>query len=274
MACTITFSRLPSSRKACTNSIFGDGGTALVNPAFERYQFAQKEIKTRGIQIHHPHQLTLALTSRDDVPHPLRSYSPGERAKQLYECINEKDLVALDEIIMLNANCLTHEILLFFEQLTSNMGKNVRFNLNNVGEDENSAWVNWHLDEIPFTRGCSFYECSKDGERLVNRKAQVFVEWPIKPGGTVLILLKTITSLFDDFPEVSDNQSLMRHAFHAVFLKSPRAILQWAMRIYDMLLAPFISTLLANYINSWKFMAPTLGYALHMIISILKFFFK
>ncbi|XP_039168228.1 uncharacterized protein LOC108960189 [Eucalyptus grandis] len=277
MARSITFSRFPWSHRACTNPTFGNGGTALANSAFERFQFARKEIETRGIQIHHRRQLTLSLTSRDDVPYTPRSYSPGERAKQLYEYINEKNLEALDEII--SEDCCFEdfyfptpfdgkkEILHFFEQLTSNMGKNVRFNLRNVGEDENSAWVNWHLewsgDEIPFTRGCSFYEFSKDEERLVIRKAQVFVEWPIKPGGTVLILLKTITSLFDDFPEVSDR-----------FLKSPRAIVQWAMRIYNMFLAPFISTLLANYMNSWKFMAPMLGYALQVIISVLKIFFK
>lgn len=66
----------------------------------------------------------------------------------------------------------------------------------------------------------------------------------------------------------------MQHASHAGFLKSPRAIVQWAMRIYNMFLAPFISTLLANYINSWKFTAPMLGYALRVIISVLKIFFK
>ncbi|KAL3738181.1 hypothetical protein ACJRO7_019675 [Eucalyptus globulus] len=277
MAHAVTFSFLPSSRRVCANSTLGDGGIALANSTFEIFRFARKEIETRGIQIHHRREVTLALTSRNDVHHTLRSYSPGERAKQLYECVNEKNLEALDEII--SEDCCFEdfsfptpfngkkEILLFFGQLTSSMGKNVRFNLKSVGEDEDSAWVNWHLEwkgkEIPFTRGCSFYECSKDGERLVIRKAQVFVESPIKPGGAVLTLLKTITSSFDDFPTATER-----------FLKSPGAIVQWAMRMHNMFLAPFISTLPASNINSWKFMVQRLGYAHGMIIFILKLFFK
>ncbi|XP_048131727.1 uncharacterized protein LOC115746565 isoform X1 [Rhodamnia argentea] len=204
MARAITFSRLPSlSCGACTNSTIGNGGTALTSSVFERFRFGQKEIKTRGIRIHYHRKLTLVLTSRSDIHPTPRSHSPGERAKQLYECINEKNLKALDEVI--SKDCCfedfsfptpfngNKEVLLFFAQLTSSMGKNVRFILKNVSEDEETAWVNWHLEwkgnEIPFTRGCSFYECSKDGERLVIRKAQVFVEPPIKPGGIVLVIL-------------------------------------------------------------------------------------
>ncbi|XP_030474929.1 uncharacterized protein LOC115692269 [Syzygium oleosum] len=278
MAHTITFSRLHLSCRSRTTSSVRDGGIALNTSIFKRRSpFARKEIKTQGIQIHNHRKLAQVFTSTSET-HPMpRSSSPGERAMQLYECINEKNFKALDEII--SEDCCFEdfsfptpfkgkkEVLLFFAQLTSSMGKNVKFNPKHISDDEETAWVNWHLEwrgnEIPFTRGCSFYECSKDGERLVLRKAQVFVESPIKPGGIVLILLKTITSLFDDFPTATER-----------FLKSPHAIMQWAMRIYNMFLAPFIGTLLASYINSWKFVVRMIGCALGMIIFILKLFFN
>ncbi|KAK3429233.1 hypothetical protein EUGRSUZ_E00647 [Eucalyptus grandis] len=277
MAHTITFSCLPSSCRSRMNSGTGDGGIALTTSIFERRsQFAQKEIKMQGIRIHDRHKLTLPCTMRNETHPTPRSNSPGERASQLYERINDKKWQALEEII--SEDCCfedysfptpfkgNKEVLLFFKQLTSSMGNHVKFNPKHISDDDKTAWVNWHLEwkgnEIPFTRGCSFYECSKDGDRLVIRKAQVFVESPIKPGGIVLILLKNITSLFDNFPTQTER-----------FLKSPHAIVQWAMRIYYIFLAPFISTLLESYINSWKLMARMLSYALSMIIFILKLFF-
>ncbi|KAL3738179.1 hypothetical protein ACJRO7_019673 [Eucalyptus globulus] len=277
MAHSITFSRLPSTCRSCTNSGISGGSIALNTSIFERRsQFARKEIKTQGVRIHNRRKLTLACTLRNESNPTPRSNSPGERASQLYERINDKKWEALKEII--SEDCCfedysfptpfkgNKEVLLFFKQLTSSMGNHVKFNPKHISDDDKTAWVNWHLEwkghEIPFTRGCSFYECSKDGDRLVIRKAQVFAESPIKPGGIVLILLKNITSLFDNFPTQTER-----------FLKSPHAIVQWTMRIYNIFLAPFISTLLESYINSWKLMARMLSNALSMIIFILKLFF-
>ncbi|KAF8027654.1 hypothetical protein BT93_E0534 [Corymbia citriodora subsp. variegata] len=279
MARTITFSRLPLLCISRTNSGLGVGsGITLDTSIFKRRsQVARQEIKTQGIQIHTRRELTVACTSTKETRPTPRSNSPGERAIQLYERINDKKWEALEEII--SKDCCFEdysfptpfngkkEVLLFFKQLTSSMGNHVKFNPKKISDDEETAWVNWHLEwngnEIPFTRGCSYYECSNDGERLVISKAQVFVESPIKPGGIVLNLLKIITTLFDNFPKQTER-----------FLKSPHAIVQWTMRIYSMFLAPFISTLLASYINSWKLMASMLGYAFSMIIFILKIFFN
>jgi hypothetical protein len=71
--------------------------------------------------------------------------------------------------------------------------------------------VEWKNSQIPFTRGCSFFECSKQEERIIIkystktntlslsiapfshklvflcRKAQIVIESPVKPGGLVLV---------------------------------------------------------------------------------------
>lgn len=37
------------------------------------------------------------------------------------------------------------EVLKFIEELTINMGKNVKFKIQNVEENELTSWVHWHL---------------------------------------------------------------------------------------------------------------------------------
>lgn len=98
------------------------------------------------------------------------------------------------------SNELLQEFMQFLEQLTACMGQNVKFTIGPVCEgDELAAGVKWHLGitlllfhlvvvcqnnnssltkifcdmlewkkkQIPFTRGCSFFECSKQGERII-----------------------------------------------------------------------------------------------------------
>lgn len=100
MAHTITFSRLHLSCRSRTTSSISDGGIALNTSIFKgRSPFARKEIKTQGIQIHNHRKLAQVFTSTSETHPTPRSSSPGERAMQLYECINEKNFKALDEII-------------------------------------------------------------------------------------------------------------------------------------------------------------------------------
>ncbi|KAK9983589.1 hypothetical protein SO802_033114 [Lithocarpus litseifolius] len=101
------------------------------------------------------------------------------------------------------------EVMQFLEELTESMGENVKFSFGHICEgDEYTAGVKWHLEwkksQIPFTRGSSFFECSKGGDRIIIKKAQVVIESPIKPGSLVLTLLKTVTSLFDEFPKATE----------------------------------------------------------------------
>ncbi|XP_031394291.1 uncharacterized protein LOC116205769 [Punica granatum] len=204
---------------------------------------------------------------------------PAGMAKRLYVCINGKNMKGMDEII--SEDCRIEdfsfyepfegkkEVMKFFKQLATSMGKTVRFKIRNIEEDGATAWVNWHLEwketPIPFTRGCSFYEFSREGEGqgLTVRKAQVITESPIKPGGLGLILLKIVTSLFDKFPKAAE-----------WFLRSPHVIIRWARHTYSLLLAPFINPLLESYMNFWRFTAQILFYTIGILIYILKVFFN
>lgn len=97
----------------------------------------------------------------------------------------------------------------FFSQLIASMGPNIEFKIGLVSEgDDFTTGVNWHLEwnkkQIPFTKGCSFYECSTEGMKLVIKRARVITESPMKPGRSVLVLLKFLTSLFDTFPKATE----------------------------------------------------------------------
>ncbi|KAK7860759.1 hypothetical protein CFP56_033176 [Quercus suber] len=147
------------------------------------------------------------------------SSSPSETINKFYTSINSKDLDDLREII--SEDCYFEEcsfprpfegkkeVMQFLEELTESMGENVKFSFGHICEgDEYTAGVKWHLEwkksQIPFTRGSSFFECSKGGDGIIIKKAQVVIESPIKPGSLVLTLLKTVTSLFDEFPKATE----------------------------------------------------------------------
>ncbi|XAR55085.1 hypothetical protein NMG60_11030468 [Bertholletia excelsa] len=194
--------------------------------------------------------------------------SASETIKQFYTCINDRDLKQLaglvskdcsfDDCSFLKPFQGRKEVMEFFGQLLASMGQNVDFKVELVCEgDDYTIGVSWHLEwnkiEIPFTRGCSFFECSMDEAKLVIKRAQVITESPVKPGGSALVLFKILTSLLDAFPKAAE-----------WFLKSPHVLLQWIIKAYDMVLGPFISPFLAWYINIWKFIARLLSYALGM----------
>ncbi|KAJ6946215.1 hypothetical protein NC651_001083 [Populus alba x Populus x berolinensis] len=144
----------------------------------------------------------MVVSAGDDFDFKLGP-SPSQMIKQFYTCINEKKLKELDGYI--SDDCFFEdssflqpmqgkkEVMHFFGQLTAGMGQNVKFILEHVCEDDEfTAGVNWHLEwktiQIPFTKGCSFYECSQKEDRLVIKKALVVIESPIKPGGIVLVI--------------------------------------------------------------------------------------
>ncbi|KAJ0048066.1 hypothetical protein Pint_15113 [Pistacia integerrima] len=76
-------------------------------------------------------------------------------------------------------------------------------------------------------------------------------------------LLKNLTSLFDDFPKTTE-----------WLLKSPQVIIQYIVKIYTMFLAAFINPIVTGYINMWNFVIRLLGFALNILINILKIFLK
>ncbi|KAI3792398.1 hypothetical protein L2E82_06275 [Cichorium intybus] len=180
--------------------------------------------------------------------------TPSNTVRQFYKYMNEKNLKQLENYI--SNDCFFEdysfpkpfngkkEVLRFLEQLITGMGQNIEFHVAHIyeGDDDLIVGVNWHLEwknrQVPFTRGCSLYRLTREGERLMIRKGQVFVESPIKPGDLFLKLLKIVTSLFDAFPEAAE-----------WFFRSQYVIVQVLLKVYSMLLVPFINPILSFYVN-------------------------
>ncbi|KAK4844063.1 hypothetical protein QYF36_016023 [Acer negundo] len=285
MASAINFSGQALRQNMCFRAT---GGKSLCSlPAKRSCQLKQNQMNIQqnwpmqGQAKNKPfveHRRYLVVSAINQIDVESSPFSASDMIRQFYACINEKNLKKLDNYI--SDNCYIEdcsfpnplqgkkEVMRFFKQLTTSMGQNVKFSIEMVCEgDQFTAGVNWHLEwkqtQIPFTRGCSFYECSIEGEILKIKKARVVIESPIKPGGIVLTLLKNLTSLFDDFPKATE-----------WFLKSPNVILQFCLNIYMKLLAPFISPILAGYIRIANFMARILALAFNVMYQILKIIFK
>ncbi|KAM7258195.1 hypothetical protein ACFE04_013936 [Oxalis oulophora] len=163
------------------------------------------------------------------------------------------------------------EVMEFFTKLVEGMGHNVKFKIENIvskgdDADNKTAAVLWHLEwnqeEIPFTRGCSYYEFSQDQQQhgLMIKKARIVIESPIKPGAIVLILLKNVTRLFDENP----NATLW-------LLRRPHVIANFIVKVYSKIFAPIINPLISGYITMWRFMARIVGFIFSLLLLITKF---
>ncbi|XP_040987958.1 uncharacterized protein LOC121235670 isoform X1 [Juglans microcarpa x Juglans regia] len=287
MAAAVSFScRTPCPRLSSKAEAWLAHGPSLLYKGTCHFKNNSKIIPQRGLYVRRQAESRMfrgripvrATFSNRNSSFGSSSTSSSDTINRFYTCINEKNLKQLREII--SEDCYIEdcsfpqpfqgkkEFMQFLEQLTACMGQNVKFTIGPVCEgDELAAGVKWHLEwkkkQIPFTRGCSFFECSKKGERIIIEKAQFVIESPFKPGGFALILLKTVTSLFDDFPKATE-----------WFLRSPHVIVQWALRIYAILVAPFINPLLEGYIKFWNVVARTLLLAFNILRYISKFFFN
>ncbi|KDP25395.1 hypothetical protein JCGZ_20551 [Jatropha curcas] len=277
MASTVIFSCQIPQQTICSKI------ASSIKPGYMPFKrSSQKNTKIQQYQIGFRRQTRRCKfpvpSASDSEDITLNQLSAASLIKQFFACINEKKLKELDEYI--SDDCCFEdcsfvsplqgkkEIMHFYQLLTTGMGHNVKFNIEHVCEDDEfTAGVNWHMEwktrQIPFTRGCSFYECSQEGDRLVIKKARVVVESPIKPGGMVLVLLKNVTGMFDDFPKFAD-----------WFLKSPHVIVQFFMKIYSRLYAPIINPLLSGYIRIWNFVARLFALALNILLHIHKKYFQ
>ncbi|KAG1354702.1 putative Nuclear transport factor 2 (NTF2) family protein [Cocos nucifera] len=207
-------------------------------------------------------------------PHFLKNstHSPlSDAVLEFYSSINDKDLNKLEQLI--SDDCVFEDLTYFkplerkkirhfFKRLTGAMGKHVSFVIDRVleGKELNVA-VTWHLEWnnefIPFSKGCSFYKCSKKGEQ----EARVFVESPMKPGDLALEMLKIIISLFDKFPKLAES-----------FLQKPDAMVLLLQKIYKWLIEPMIFPFLVYYTHVWRYVVRGLSYVLNMLQKILKLF--
>ncbi|CAL5433156.1 unnamed protein product [Camellia sinensis] len=193
-----------------------------------RHIYMKARTWNQSIREHRLKVVMSSVSSYDIGPNPLSS---SDSIKQFYTSINEKNVNKLCEFI--SDDCYfddcsfikpfqgKKEVMEFLGQLITSMGQNVKFKIGHVCErDDFTIGVTWHL-------------------------AQVLIESPMKPGGSVLW-----------------------------FVKSPQGVLQVILRIYNMVLGPFISPFLAWYLNLWKFMAIFLNYTLQTLLFISKIFFK
>ncbi|KAL0297597.1 UNVERIFIED_CONTAM: hypothetical protein Sradi_6811800 [Sesamum radiatum] len=248
-------------------------------PLNRSHELRQAEIKMAsqlpstkmGIKIK-PLKLFMAVPN-DSITNE-SSLSPAETIMQFYSAINEKNLKQLDKLI--TEDCFFEdlsfpkpfqgkkEVLHFLEQLTISMGQNMQFNVEHICEGkDNTAGVNWHLDwnklQVPFTKGCSNYSLSVDGDKLVIRKAQVLIESPIKLGIVALTIFKIVSVLFDAFPMATE-----------WFLNSPGIVFQLLLKAYSIAVEPIIGPFLAWYINLLNFAACILSITLKIFYYLAK----
>uniref|UniRef100_M1AWW1 SnoaL-like domain-containing protein n=1 Tax=Solanum tuberosum TaxID=4113 RepID=M1AWW1_SOLTU len=164
-------------------------------------KLSQRKLKIRGIKNKSNSLVTFSMLNPESGT-SMSAVSPSDTIKKFYSSINNKDMNQL--ALLLAENCFyddfsysqpfqrREEALKFLEQLATCMGKNTEYCIEHIYEGVDlTIVVNWHLEwnkkQVPFTRGCSCYELSRDGEELVIRKAQVIVESPIKPGSIALV---------------------------------------------------------------------------------------
>ncbi|KAL3331401.1 hypothetical protein AABB24_034957 [Solanum stoloniferum] len=186
-------------------------------------KLSQQKLKIRGIKNKSNSLVTFSMSNPENGM-SMSEVSPSDTIKKFYSSINNKDMNQL--ALLLAENCFyddfsysqpfqgREEVLKFLEQLATCMGKNTEYCIEHIYEGVDLITVvNWHLEwnkkQVPFSRGCSCYELSRDGEELVIRKGQVIVESPIKPGSIALEAFQKVISVCDAFPQSAEWLFLM-----------------------------------------------------------------
>ncbi|XP_061989035.1 uncharacterized protein LOC133707474 isoform X2 [Rosa rugosa] len=229
MAAVVNLSSIAPSQRMCFKPMAGPAiGSLTIKRTCKFVRQNRADAKPHSIYVKRKAEKNLSnisglfpiMAARGISTFSSGSLSPSDTINDFYKCINEKNLKQLGHYI--SSECCIEEcsfstplqgkkvIMNFFEELTAAMGNNIKFSIQHVceGGDQLTAAANWHMEwkdkQIPFTRGCSFFEYSKEGEKLIIKKAQIVIESPIKPGHLVLSLLKAVTSLFDGFPRATE----------------------------------------------------------------------
>lgn len=145
--------------------------------------------------------------------------SAEEVVRKFYDGINGRDLASVEDLIA--SNCVYEdlifatpfvgrkEILQFFKKFTDSTSIDLQFVIDDLStEDSSAVGVTWHLDwkkrPFPFSKGCSFYRLE-----VVNKKRQIIygrdiVEPAIKPGEAALVVIRGVTWLLQQFPQLAD----------------------------------------------------------------------
>ncbi|MBA0689729.1 hypothetical protein Goari_007445 [Gossypium aridum] len=210
MAIAVNFSALALRPRTFPRAMADLALNSLPSQTSHRLELKRTKKQPNGVAIKKQEQNKLTYNRgvssvksslNSDIESILGQPSAADTIKDFYMCINEKNLKGLEGYISEDCyieDCSFYnpfngkrEVFHFFYLLMESMGQNVKFIIEHICEgDSFTAGVNWHLEwkqtRIPFTRGCSFYECSEEGEILVIKKARIIIESPLKPGGVVL----------------------------------------------------------------------------------------
>ncbi|XP_004246109.1 uncharacterized protein [Solanum lycopersicum] len=234
---------------------------------------SQRRLKIRGIKSKYNCLVTFSMLNPENGT-SMNACSPSDTIKKFYSSINSKDMNQL--ALLIDKDCFfddfsytkpfqgRKEALKFLGQLTTCMGKNTKFYIENIYEGVDlTTVVNWHLEwnkkQVPFTRGCSCYELSREGDQeLVIKKAQVILESPIKPGSFALEVFQKVISVCDAFPEAAE----------WLFLMSPLLLPS----IYNIALHTSIRPILSCYHKLWSFIVAFLTLIYTILLFIIKKF--
>ncbi|KAK7308907.1 hypothetical protein RJT34_05236 [Clitoria ternatea] len=139
--------------------------------------------------------------------------------RNFYERINAHDVDSVQYLIA--ENCVYEdlvfprpfvgrkEILEFFKKFTNSTSKDLQFVIDDLStEDSSSVGVIWHLEwngkPFPFSKGCSFYRLEVINGRRQITYGRDTVEPAIKPGDATLAVIRSLTWLLQQFPQLAD----------------------------------------------------------------------
>ncbi|XP_044510502.1 uncharacterized protein LOC123229013 isoform X2 [Mangifera indica] len=139
--------------------------------------------------------------------------------RRFYQGINSRDFGSVEKLIA--DNCVYEDlifpqpftgrkaILEFFKNFSDSISTDLQFVIDDIStEDSSAVGVTWHLEwkgkQFPFSKGCSFYQLEG-----VNGKKQIIygrdiVEPAIKPGKSALGIIRAVTWLLQQFPQLAD----------------------------------------------------------------------
>ncbi|KAL5559854.1 hypothetical protein UlMin_036065 [Ulmus minor] len=145
--------------------------------------------------------------------------SAADVVRKFYDGINGRDLASVKDLIA--DNCVYEDlifprpfvgrkdILEFFESFIDTVGKDLQFAIEKISNEDSSAvGVTWHLEwkgkTFPFSRGCSFYQLEVINGKNQIRYGRDSVEPAIKPGKNALVIIRGVTWLLQQFPQLVD----------------------------------------------------------------------
>ncbi|KAL1309754.1 uncharacterized protein [Arachis hypogaea] len=148
--------------------------------------------------------------------------SPHSLVLHFYKALEEKNIERMKQLLS-PKHCSYHDFLFygpyegkqnvlnFLETAMDALGESVKIKLEIVDEDQrdhSSVNVYWHLEwkrkKIPFTSGFRIFTFEEVEGRLFISQITGLEELPLKPGDLVLKLIKSIRTVFDNYPLIGE----------------------------------------------------------------------